>query len=67
MTLKTAAFLALIGTLLTTILLVYNFVSSVLNVSRGLVPMDTVFTTLIYAFSSLTLTVFFFVFYNKGS
>ena len=35
MTLKNAALLALVGTILMTVLLVWNFVSNVLNVLRG--------------------------------
>jgi len=66
MTLKNAAFLALIGTILTTVLLVYNLIFSVLNVMRGLIPLDTLFSTLIYAFASLTVAVFFFVFYRQS-
>ncbi len=66
MNLKTAAFLALIGTGLTTILLVYNLISSVLNVMRGLIPLDNLFSTLIYAFASLTVAVFFFVFHKQS-
>jgi len=66
MTLKNAAFLALIGTILTTLLLVYNLIFSVLNVMRGLIPLDTLLSTLIYAFASLTVAVFFFVFYKQS-
>jgi hypothetical protein len=66
MNIKSAAFLALIGTLLTTILLVYNFITAVLNVTRGLIPLDTLLSTTIYAFASLTLTVFFFVFHKQS-
>jgi hypothetical protein len=66
MNIKSAAFLALIGTLLTTILLVYNFITAVLNATRGLIPLDTLLSTTIYAFASLTLTVFFFVFHKQS-
>jgi predicted Co/Zn/Cd cation transporter (cation efflux family) len=66
MSLKSAAFLALIGTLLTTLLLVYQLISSVLNVMRGLIPLDNLFATLIYAFASLTVAVFFFVFHKQS-
>jgi uncharacterized protein YybS (DUF2232 family) len=66
MTLKNAAFLALIGTILTTLLLVYNLIFSVLNVMRGLIPLDTLLSTLIYAFASLTLAVFFYVFHKQS-
>jgi hypothetical protein len=66
MNLKSAAFLALIGTILTTVLLVYNLIFSVLNVMRGLIPLDNLFSTLIYAFASLTVAVFFFVFHKQS-
>jgi uncharacterized protein YybS (DUF2232 family) len=66
MNLKNAAFLALIGTILASILLVYNLVFAVLNVMRGLVPVDTLLTTLIYAFAGLSLAVFFYVFHKQS-
>jgi hypothetical protein len=66
MNLKTAAFLAMIGTILTSVLLVYNLVFAVLNVMRGLIPVDTLFSTIIYAFASLTLAIFFFVFHRQS-
>jgi len=67
MTLKGAAFLAFIGTLLVTALLVWDFVFSLLNVLRGLTPAVTVFSSLIYAFGALTVTVFFYVFQKQQS
>ncbi len=66
MNIKSAAFLALIGTILATVLLVYNLVSAVLNVTQGLVPAVTIFPLLIYSFASLTLVVFFFVFHRQS-
>ena len=66
MNLKNAAFLALIGTILTTVLLVYNLVSAILNVTQGLVPAMTIFPLLIYSFASLTVAVFFFVFHRQS-
>jgi hypothetical protein len=66
MSLKNAAFLALIGTILTTVLLVYNLVSAILNVTQGLVPAMTIFPLLIYSFASLTVAVFFFVFHKQS-
>jgi hypothetical protein len=65
MNLKNAAFLALIGTILTSVLLLYNLIFSVLNVARGLIPLDTLFSTLIYAFASVSLAVFFYVFHKQ--
>jgi len=43
MTLKNAALLALIGTILMTALLVWTFVFNSLNLLRGLVPAVTLF------------------------
>jgi hypothetical protein len=67
MTLKGAAVLAFIGTLLVTALLVYDFVFTVLNVLRGLTPAVTVFSSLIYAFGALSMTVFFYIFQKQRS
>jgi hypothetical protein len=67
MTLKNAALLALIGTILVTALAVWTFVFNVLNVLRGVVPPVVLFSSVIYAFASLTLAVFFFVFHRAQS
>jgi hypothetical protein len=64
MTLKNAALLALIGTVLTTALLVWNFVFNLLNLLRGLVPAVTLFQSFIYAFGCFSLAVFFYVFHR---
>jgi hypothetical protein len=64
MTLKNAALLALVGTILMTALLVWNFVFTLLNVLRDLVPAVTLFSSLIYAFGCFTVMVFFFVFHR---
>jgi len=64
MSLKIAAFLALVGTLLLTILLGAEFIQSTLNVARGLVAASNTLGSFIHAFASLTLTVFFYAFYK---
>jgi hypothetical protein len=64
MTLKNAALLAFVGTMLMTVLLVWNFVFTFLNVLRNLVPPVTLFSTFIYAFGSFSVMVFFFVFHR---
>jgi hypothetical protein len=64
MTLKNAALLALIGTILMTALLVWNFVFAFLNVLRDLVPAVTLFSSFIYAFGCFTVAVFFYVFHR---
>jgi len=67
MTLKTAALLALIGTILLTVLLVWTFVLNIVNVLRDLVPALTLFSSFIYAFGCFTVAVFFYVFHRAQS
>jgi len=67
MTLKNAALLALIGTILMTALLVWNFVFNLLNLLRGLVPAVTLFSSFIYAFGCFSVMAFFFVFHRTQS
>jgi hypothetical protein len=67
MTPKNAALLALIGTILMTVLLVWNFVFNFLNLLRGLVPAVTLFQSFIYAFGCFSVAVFFFVFHRTQS
>jgi hypothetical protein len=64
MTLKNAALLALVGTILMTALLVWVFVSNVVNVLRGVEAPLVLFSSLIYAFGCLSVMVFFYVFYR---
>jgi hypothetical protein len=65
MTLKGAALLAFIGTLLMTAFLTWTFVFHFLNVLRGVEPLVVLFSSFIYAFGSFTLAVFFFVFHRS--
>jgi hypothetical protein len=67
MTLKSAAFLALVGTILVTVLVVWNLIFNLLNVLRGLVPAVVLFSSLIYAFGAVSLAVFFFAFHRTRS
>src|SRR5450755_4724617 len=67
MTLKSAALLALIGTILMTVLLVWNFVSNVLNVLRGVDAPVVLFSSFIYALGCFSVMVFFFVFHRAQS
>ena len=67
MSLKNAAFLALIGTLLLTIMLAGDFIDAVLAVVRGLIPAMALLRSLVYLFASLTVTVFFYVFNRAQS
>jgi hypothetical protein len=65
MTLKTAATLALLGTLLLTLLLAVDFLDALLALGRGLVPAATVLRTLIHLIATIAITLFFYVF-NKS-
>jgi len=65
MTLKSAALLALIGTILVTALLVWDLIFDVLNIRQGLVPAVVLLRAIIYAFGAVSLTVFFFVFHKR--
>jgi len=67
MTLKNAALLALVGTILMTALLAWNFVFNFLNLLRGLIPAVMVFESFIYAFGCFSVMVFFFVFHKTQS
>jgi hypothetical protein len=64
MTLKNAALLALIGTILMTALLLWTFAFTFFNVLRGLVPAATLFSSFIYAFGCFSVALFFFVFHR---
>ena len=66
MSLKSAAFLALIGMILVTILRLYDLISTITNVMGGLVPAITLVSSLIYAFASLSLAAYFFVLHKQS-
>jgi hypothetical protein len=67
MTVKSSAFLAMSGTILVTAVLVWDLIFKILNILQGLVPPVALFSSLIYAFGALTVTVFFFVFHKAQS
>jgi hypothetical protein len=62
MTLKNAALLAFVGTILVAALLVWNLIFSLVSVMRGLVPAVVLVPALIYAFAVLSVALFFYVF-----
>jgi hypothetical protein len=64
MSLKNAALLATIGTVLLTILLVLNLVNNFLAVLRGLIPTMVLLSSFIYAFAALSVAVFFYIFHR---
>jgi hypothetical protein len=67
MTLKSAAFLALIGTFLLAILLTFGLVNDILGVSQGLIPPVKLVTSLIETFAAITAVVFLYVFHRSQS
>ena len=67
MTLKNAALLALVGTVLITALQVWTFIFNVVNALRDLVPAVTILTSFIYAFGWFCVALFFFVFHKSHS
>jgi hypothetical protein len=67
MTLKTAAFLALIGLVLLTVLLAVGFVRDVSGLLSGAVAAATVLVALVYLLASLGAAVFIYVFYRAQS
>ena len=64
MTLNKAAFLALVGMILATILLVAGFIGDVFSVARGLIPAMRLLTSFIYAFAGLTMVMFLNAFHK---
>jgi hypothetical protein len=67
MTVKNAAFLALIGTLLLTIVLAVDFIKVVSGVLNDLVPPMALLKSLVYLLASLSVTLFFYVFHAAQS
>ena len=67
MTLKNAAFLALVGLILLTVLLLAGFIRDVASAVDGLIPAINVLRSLVYLVASLTLTVFLYVFHKTQS
>lgn len=67
MSLKNVSFLALIGTVVLTILLAVDFVQTVLNVVRNLIPAMALLRSLVYLFASISVTAFLYVFHGAQS
>ena len=65
MALKSAAVLAFVGTVLTAVLLLVNLANDIAGVARGFVPATRLFSGLIYAFTTVALAIFFYVFQKQ--
>lgn len=64
MRLKNAAFLALVGMILATILLVVGFVGDLLAFMRGLIPAMRILASFIYAFAGVSAVIFLYAFHK---
>ena len=62
MSLKNAALFALIGMMVLTAFLAMDFIGTILNVARGLVPAMKLLTSFVDLLASLGLSVFLYVF-----
>jgi hypothetical protein len=62
MTVKTASLLAMIGTLLFTILVAVKFFDTITGVARGIVPPMEIVPCGVYLFAGIAVTAFFWVF-----
>ena len=62
MSLKSASLLAMIGTLLMTLLVAVHFFNTTLGVVGGIVPAVAIVPCVVYLFGGITTTVFFWVF-----
>ena len=67
MTLKSAAFFALIGMVLLTVLLALGFIRDISAFTSGAIVANAMLVSLIHLLASLSVTVFFFVFYKAQS
>ena len=67
MSLKNAALLALIGTVLLTVLVLAHFITTILGVIHDVIPAMALLPSLVHLFASLSVLVFFYVFYRKQS
>ena len=64
MSLTTAAFLALIGTLLLTVLSAADFIRTTSGVMNDVIPAMALLRSLITLLASLSVTLFFYVFHK---
>jgi hypothetical protein len=67
MSLRSAAFFALIGMALLTVLLALGFIRDVSAMLDGAIAAVTLLTSLIHLLASLSLTVFLYVFHKAQS
>jgi hypothetical protein len=64
MNLKSAAFLALVGMLLLTLLWAFDFIKTLSGVMSDVVPVMALLRSAIYLFAGVCVTVFFYTFHK---
>ena len=67
MNLKAASFLAFVGMLVLTVLVIVDLFRDVSGFLRDILPLVRLVRELVYTFASVTVTVFLFVFYKRQS
>ena len=67
MSLKNAALLGLIGTVLLTVLIAVHFIFTLLGVMHDVIPAMALLTSMIHLFESLSVSMFLYVFYKHQS
>ena len=65
MNLKNAALLALVGMILVSLLMIGDLINNALGVVRDLLPAVVLLRSIIYAFASVALAVFLWVFHRR--
>jgi hypothetical protein len=65
MTAKSAALIGFFAMLLLSALMLYRLIVDILNVTRGLVPADILFSAILYAFAAIAITIFLFIYQRK--
>ena len=66
MSVKSAALLAFVGTVLLALLTVWNLMVDLVSVIRGLIPAVRLLSQAVYAFGAVTLAWFFCVFQKQS-
>jgi hypothetical protein len=64
MTLKSAALIAMVGTVLIAALMIWRLFFDIVNYLHGLVPAVALFSSFIYAFVCFSLALFFYVYFK---
>jgi hypothetical protein len=67
MTIKSAACLAMVGMIMLSVLLVAGFIRDLVALLQGIIPAMGILTSLVHTLASVTVAIFFYVFYKAQS